>query len=73
MIEPGACVSFTLSPAWTIFLDGKWTRIWNLRGDTYVRADGGTVFTPFYATNGAGSGAESSVSRIRFGAAFTFP
>jgi outer membrane protease len=72
MLEPALKISFAPGISWSFFVEGIWTQLWHLRGDTYEHDDGTSFYHPYYAANGSGSGAELSLARVRLGAAFAF-
>lgn len=67
MIEPDITLSYSVTDKTNIFLDGSWTYITGLRGDTYKRSSSSSAYTTFLMSSGNGGGASFNALAIKVG------
>lgn len=67
MIEPEISFRWKALPMMSVFLEGKWTTIGSLRGDTGERSSLGGAVSWFYKSDGNGGGAALNAATIRLG------
>jgi outer membrane protease len=71
MLEPELSFRWQFLPKMSAFLEGKWTMIGSLRGNTAARSSlGGAVYW-YYESAGNGGGAALNAATIRLGVDFT--
>jgi len=70
LLEPEVTVKWNALSHMSVFLTGKWTSIWNLRGNTGERGSNGTMTYWTYKAKGEGGGAALGVGAIRLGVEF---
>jgi len=70
LLEPEMTVKWNASPHMSVFLGGKWTSVWNLRGNTAQQESNSTSTYWTYEKQGEGGGAGLGTGAIRLGAEF---
>jgi outer membrane protease len=71
MLEPEISFRWIAMPKLSVFLEGKWTTIGSLRGNTAARSSLGGVVYWSYESAGNGGGAALNAATIRLGVDFT--
>lgn len=67
MMEPELSIVWRTTNRFSLFADGTWTWIGNLRGDTYKKSSSDTTYTRYALSDGEGAGAALTTAAIRLG------
>lgn len=67
LVEPSLKIKWNGTKQYTFFLEGYWTHITNLRGDTLTQTDSSPIYIQTLASNGSGSGASLEAISFKIG------